>query len=125
MAITACANSAMTRTMKLRWMDLPLTHGTGYSNAMMHAARMKFNKGMTGALTIRTVKNPSWLAGLATVHQSAAIFVMIANDVLETTWVAERAAHEVPEELAVDECPDGCPKRVWEYCQDASSGILL
>ena len=34
------------------------------------------------------------------------------SDVLDTSWVADGAAHEVPEELAVDECPESCPKRV-------------
>ena len=95
-------------------MDLPLTHGTGYSNARIHAASMKLNVGITGALTIRTVKNPSWLAGLATIASVSGYCHLPRgnSDVLDTSWVADGAAHEVPEELAVDECPESCPKRV-------------
>jgi hypothetical protein len=66
MAKKAWKNNSTTLLIRLRCTAKPFMKGAGYSRAIMTRPRIIENIGMTGALTIMSMKNMSWFAGLWT-----------------------------------------------------------
>jgi hypothetical protein len=64
MARNTWKSSSTTLAIKLRWTEVPLINGAGYSRARMRRPRIIERICITGTLTIMSMKNASWFAGL-------------------------------------------------------------
>jgi hypothetical protein len=107
MAKNAWKNKSTTLLIRLRCTAMPFMNGAGYSKATMTRPRMIENIGIIGALTIMSMKNASWFAGLGTrIRKKQGIQKQEKMEGLKHALYTPRVTHDttdkVPEEFAVD-----------------------